>query len=96
MTVVDNTLEHRFEIATKGDLAYLSYKRGEGRLVLDHTLVPAALRRRGIGGRLVEAALQVAVADGLVVVPQCPFVRDWLAKHPEVAEQVRIEPLFRP
>lgn len=96
MSVVDNTLQHRFEIATEGDLAYLSYEREAQRLWLLHTFVPEKLGHRGIGGQLVEAALEAAVADGLSIVPKCPFVREWLGKHPQAAEKVRIDPISKP
>jgi len=85
--------EHRFEFATEGVLAYLAYRRDAERLVLAHTFVPEAMRRRGIGGHLVEAAVEAAIVPGLTVVPECPFVQAWLAANPTTAGRVRIAPL---
>src|SRR5262249_35231545 len=61
------------------------------RLVLLHTEVPAALGGRGLGGRLVRAAVERASGEGLTVVPLCPFARTWLERHPDVAENVTVD-----
>ena len=44
---------------------------------------------QGLGGVLVRAALDRARERGLAVLPQCPFVRGWIAKHPDYADLVR-------
>lgn len=61
-----------------------------GRLILVHTGVPEILGGRGVGGQLVRAAVARADAEALTVVPWCPFVRRWLADHPDVAATVTI------
>jgi hypothetical protein len=91
VTVVDNASERRFETSASGYLAHLDYRRDGERLVIVHTEVPAALRDRGLGGQLVEAALEGAVTGGLTVVPACSFARSWLRKHPELAASVKID-----
>ena len=68
----------RFELAIGGQLAELIYRLRADRLVLVHTGVPEALEDHGIGGQLVRAAVDRAAAEGLTVVPLCPFARDWL------------------
>jgi hypothetical protein len=90
VTVIDNTSEQRFEITAEDALAYLAYHRDAERLVLVHTFVPDAMRRRGIGGQLVATAVETAIASNLTVVPECPFVRAWLVANPTTAERVRI------
>lgn len=40
----------------------------------------------GIGGRLVREALDDVRAQGLQVLPICPFVQAWLARHPDYAD----------
>jgi predicted GNAT family acetyltransferase len=89
--VVDNEREHRFELRVDGHLAELVYRRNGQRLVLVHTEVPDALEGRGLGGRLVTAAIERAERDGLTIVPLCPFARSWLERHPEVAARVKID-----
>jgi predicted GNAT family acetyltransferase len=53
--------------------------------VFVHTEVPSTLQGRGLAGRLAKAAFEAAQAEGLRVVPLCPFVKSYLAKHPELA-----------
>lgn len=64
-------------------LGSLSYALTDGVLDLQHTVVDPAARGAGLGGRLVEAALRHARAEGLLVRPSCPFVPAYLADHPE-------------
>lgn len=89
--VVDNRAESRFELDGEGALAELIYRRRADRLVLVHTEVPAAMSGQGIGGSLVKAAVDRAAAEGLTVVPLCPFARRWLERHPEIAAQVNVD-----
>jgi hypothetical protein len=90
--VVDNGAASRFEVeAAPAPVAELVYRRAGDRLVLVHTGVPDELAGRGIGGLLVTAAIDYAKRNGLTVVPRCPFARDWLERHPDVAGRVTIE-----
>jgi uncharacterized protein len=89
--VVDNKAESRFEVSIDGHVAELVYRRHGDRLVLAHTGVPDELEGRGVGGMLVNAAIERAVEQGLTVAPLCPFARRWLERHPEVAARVTIE-----
>jgi uncharacterized protein len=89
--VTDNRERSRFEMSADGHLAELVYRRHGGRLVLIHTEVPAELGGRGIGGKLVTAAIDEAAADGLTIVPLCPFARSWLEKHPGAAAKAAID-----
>jgi predicted GNAT family acetyltransferase len=89
--VTDNQAESRFEIRSGGHLAELIYHRHGDRLALIHTEVPEELERKGIGGRLVTAAIDRAAREGLTIVPYCPFARGWLENHPDVAARVTID-----
>lgn len=55
-------------------------------LHLIRTFVPPHLRGRGIGARLVKAALDHARAEGLRVTTSCWFVDAFLDRNPEYAE----------
>ena len=81
----------RFVYADAGVEAELMYRLRAGRLVLVHTSVPPELEGQGAGGRLVTAAVEYAAAQGLTVVPSCPFARSWLERHPGVAARVPID-----
>ena len=89
-TVIDNEAEERFEIELDGHLAQLAYDVEDGRLTLIHTEVPAELEGHGIGGQLVTAAVDRAVRDRLTIVPECPFARGWLQRHPDIARRAEI------
>ena len=89
--VTDNQAGSRFELRADGYLAELSYRRNGRRLVLIHTEVPPELEGRGIGGRLVAAAVDRAAHEGMTVVPLCPFARGWLERHPGTAGQAAID-----
>jgi uncharacterized protein len=89
--VTDNQAESRFELDTDGHVAVLMYRRNGKRLVLIHTDVPVELEGRGIGGRLVETAIDRAARDGLTIVPLCPFARSWLERHADQAGRAAID-----
>jgi predicted GNAT family acetyltransferase len=89
--VTDDHEDSRFELEVDGVLAELVYRRRADRLVLIHTEVPEALAGHGVGGRLVRAAVERAAKEHLTLVPLCPFARDWLERHPDVAATVTID-----
>jgi predicted GNAT family acetyltransferase len=55
-------------------------------MTFTHTEVPAPLRGRGIGSQMMHAVLQNVRAQGLKVIPSCPFVADFINKHPKYAD----------
>jgi uncharacterized protein len=89
--VIDDQDDSRFEAVVAGAMAELVYRRRADRLVLLHTEVPDALSGHGIGGELVRAAVDRAARERLTVVPICPFARDWLERHPDVAGTVNVD-----
>ncbi|HXN60967.1 MAG TPA: GNAT family N-acetyltransferase [Acidimicrobiales bacterium] len=89
--IIDVHDESRFVYRDGDAQAELIYHLNGHRLVLIHTEVPDALGGRGLGGRLVTAALERAEREGLTVVPWCPFARDWLERHPDAGSRVTID-----
>jgi predicted GNAT family acetyltransferase len=81
--VRNNEAAHRYELEVDGALAIAEYRLRPGRISFIHTEVPKALEGRGIGKRLVKAALDDARAQGLKVLPICPFVKHYIDTHPE-------------
>ncbi len=75
--------KNRFEIRLGEELAELTYAWEGNALVLLHTGVPPAWEGRGIGSRLVKAALEYARKQGYRIVPVCSFVAAYLRRHPE-------------
>jgi uncharacterized protein len=89
--VRDDQAAGRFVLEVDGHEAELIYRLEGDRFVLVHTGVPDELGGRGLGGVLVRAALARAAADGLTIVPRCPFARGWLEKHPDEVGAVEID-----
>ena len=81
--VQNNRSEQEFTLEVDGEVAVAAYQREGDTIVFTHTVVPPAIERHGVGSRLVRGALDQARDQGLTVVPQCPFVRAFIAKHPE-------------
>ena len=81
--VVHNAHANRFELTINGHLSLADYEIVEGRMILNHTEVSAALQGRGIAGKLVRAALESARSQGLRVVPACSYVAAYMDRHPE-------------
>ncbi len=84
--ISNNENLHRYELETEGQSAVAYYKLAPGVITLTHTETPVALRGRGIASRLVRGALEDARARGLKVVPKCPFVSAYIARHPEFGD----------
>ena len=82
---------HRFELEVDGAVAEIEYRLRADRLVILHTRVPEELGGRGLGGVLVQAAVDHSAAEGLTLVPECPYARAWLEKHPDEAARVTID-----
>jgi predicted GNAT family acetyltransferase len=89
--VVDDTSASRFVISEGGAEAELLYRINGDRMILIHTGVPDEWGGHGIGGRLMRTALARAGAEGLTVVPWCPFARRWLQDHPDEAAAASID-----
>lgn len=90
-SVVDDAAHHRFVVEADGEEAELVYRLNGRRLVLVHTGVPDAIGGRGIGGELVRAAVERARSEDLTIVPVCPYARQWLEQHPQVADTVSVD-----
>ena len=82
-TVTHNENGQQFEMPVTGGLAVLRYSRAPDRIDLLHTVVPPEDEGNGHGSSLVQAAFAYARAEGLKVVPTCPFVKGWVQKHEE-------------
>ena len=86
--VINNKDHHRYELAMDGYLATEHYKLDGDVITFEHTDVPKELGGKGVGSRLVQGALDHVRADGLKLIPQCPFVKAWIEKHPDYADLV--------
>lgn len=61
--------------------------REDGGIVFTHTEVDEELQERGLGSQLVRGALDELRASTTVRIgATCPFVRRFIAEHPEYAD----------
>ncbi|MFC6082348.1 GNAT family N-acetyltransferase [Sphaerisporangium aureirubrum] len=82
--VAENHDARRYEITVDGRLAgFVQYRRRPGQLVFTHTEIGDEYEGKGLGSRLIGAALDAARAAGVSVVPVCPFVSRFVEHHPE-------------
>jgi uncharacterized protein len=87
--VRDNPSEHRFEMHDDGKLAgFARYARRPGRIFFVHTEIDPAFEGRGLGSQLASAALDATRATGGRIVPLCPFIANYVERHPEYADLV--------
>lgn len=76
----------RFVATVEGGEAVLAYAPVDERtLDLQHTVVPPEARGRRVADALVRAAVAHARQTGGRLVPSCPYVAAWTARHPETA-----------
>jgi predicted GNAT family acetyltransferase len=87
--VTDNTEKHRFELAVDGHIAATYYKISDGVITFIHTEVPPELGGKGIGSKLIRGVLDQVRTAGLKVIPQCPFVKAFIEKHPDYQDLLK-------
>jgi len=82
----------RYEIHVDGKLAgFANYRAEPGVLTFTHTEIDTAYEGLGLGGALARFALDDARRRGLAVHPDCPFIRGWIARHPDYVDLVPLE-----
>jgi predicted GNAT family acetyltransferase len=82
MDVTNAPDQRRYEARIDGELAGIAeYRESEHIVTFVHTEVMPAFEGKGVGGRLVRAALDDVRARGKKVRPVCPFVKGYVEKH---------------
>ncbi len=79
---INDALQH-LELEVEGSVAFIEFKLSHGKLFLIHTEVPHELEGKGAGSAIVQKALQFAKDNNYKIIPICPFVQRYLAKHKE-------------
>ncbi len=87
LQIMDAPERQRFEAVRDGTiLGFAAYQKTDELMVFTHTEVDPSLEGQGVGGSLVRGALDQARSLGLRVLPICPFVQAWMARHPEYVD----------
>ena len=80
--VADNPQLGRYEISVDGELAgSVTYRRHPGVIEFVHTEIDPRFEGHGLASQLSRSVLDTARADGLQVIPICPFVRAFIREH---------------
>lgn len=77
-------------IDAEAELTYTH--RDPGLISADHTGAPEALRGTGAAAALVDALIADARANGVRIIPLCPYVRARYEKHPEWQDVMTVAP----
>lgn len=86
-TVIDNPAEQRYEVRDgEAVLGFAAYQKTDALIVFTHTEIDPSREGQGIGGQLVRGALDDVRTLGLPVLPVCPFVQGWMARHLDYAD----------
>ena len=87
-TVRRNDDRNRYELTVDGQTAVCEFNRLTNAVMFTHTEVPEKLEGQGVGSTLVRGALDDVRAQGLQVVPLCPFVAVFIRRHREYMDIV--------
>lgn len=81
--LIDNETAKQYELHIDGHVPKIEYIKAQSQIYLTHTEVPKALEGKGIGGKIVKLVLEDIEEKGLMLVPLCPFVAQYIKRHPE-------------
>lgn len=80
---------NRYEITVDGKPAgFTQYERRGEAIAFLHTEIDPAYSGKGLAGKLIGHALDDVREQKLAVLPYCPFVRSFIAKHTEYTDLV--------
>jgi uncharacterized protein len=75
--------ESRFEIELGEKTSYLDYHLSGNIMTYIHAYTPPEYRGKGIAAQVAKYALDYARDHNLKIIPQCPYVRDYVEAHRE-------------
>ena len=82
-TLIDNSDQKRFEFHIGSEVAVADYRINGNEISLPYVGVPKELEGQGIASALVLAVLKNIEARKLKLIPLCPFVVNYVQRHPE-------------
>lgn len=83
--LINDVEASRYELRVDDDVAaFADYILSNGLITFSHTETLPEFERQGMASKLVRGALDDVREKGeRKVVPLCPFVKGWMANHPE-------------
>jgi uncharacterized protein len=85
-----NESAHRYEAYIDDEqVGFAEYQLTDQLVIFTHTEVEDRCEGLGVGSALARAALDdVRAAGDRKVLPLCPFIKRWIAEHPEYQDLV--------
>ncbi|WP_286205850.1 GNAT family N-acetyltransferase [Corynebacterium afermentans] len=84
VSVRKNETEGQYEILVGEEVAgFATYADANGVRDLPHTVVDPKFRGQGLSKPLIQAALDDARADDMLVTPSCPAVERYIEQNPQ-------------
>ena len=79
----------RFALTIDGrEVAVVDYRRLPGKWNIVHTYTEPAARGYGVASDLIREVLDAARAEGVTVLPTCPYVAWWIGEHRDYEDLV--------
>lgn len=92
--IINNEQRQHFETKLdNGEFAFIEYRWHKEILVIMHTFVPEAYEGKGIASSMAAFALTYARSNRLKVLVYCPYVKGYLARHPEYNDLLAASPM---
>lgn len=83
LTIQHNPADKKFETHLEGSVAFIDYELEGKNLTITHTEVPEIFRGKGVGGELVNAVLDHAKKENLLIDSRCGYATKQIAKQLE-------------
>jgi predicted GNAT family acetyltransferase len=85
----DNTDVNRFELLVDGTVAaFLEYRVRPGGYALDHAEAVPEFEGQGLSSEMIGSVLDLMRRNHTMVLPYCPFVVQYVQRHPEYLDVV--------
>jgi uncharacterized protein len=90
VSVIDVPERNRYEArdANGARVGQVDYRRTDRQITFTHAEVDPSVEGQGVGSTLARHVLDRARADDASVVPACPFIEEWIDRHPDYRDLV--------
>ncbi|MCJ7466636.1 MAG: N-acetyltransferase [Maribacter sp.] len=83
LALIDNVERKRYEMHFDGFVPRIEYIQAQDKIYLTHTEVPKELEGKGLAATLTRKVLEDIENKNLTLVPLCPYVAQYIKRHPE-------------
>jgi predicted GNAT family acetyltransferase len=83
MALIDNAERKRYEMHIDGLVPRIEYIKAQDKIYLTHTEVPKEMEGKGVAATMTRKVLEDIESKSLTLVPLCPYVAQYIKRHPE-------------